>query len=328
MKIGLIAHGSVSIPPRGWGAVEGTIWQRKRHLERLGHTVDIANTRDIHQVLHLANCRAYDFVHCHCEFFVLQCVAHLRSPFAVTSHAGGLHRFDPQAADHDRAFEYLFRDTLTAPANIVLSERIRQLYVRSGYRGLLRVLRNAVETEEFRCAADGNGKAVCVGAFSGRKRQAWLSQIAREGIAVDFVGPWNGDPASGFRAHNTAKYLGVWDKPTLYQRLTDYSCLVLLSESEAAPKVVLEAFAAGLSVVISEASTANLTDEPFITVIPDNEQRRDVIAQAIQTAIDRNREQRAAIRAYARDRFDYAVVTPEYLDIIDEVRTTSQLARS
>jgi hypothetical protein len=33
--------------------------------------------------------------------------------------------------------------------NIVLSERIRDLYLRSGYRHFLRVLRNAVETDEF-----------------------------------------------------------------------------------------------------------------------------------------------------------------------------------
>ena len=62
----------------------------------------------------------------------------------------------------------------------------------------------------------------------------------------------------------------MWDKPTLYERLGEYnSCLVLLSESEAAPKVVLEGLAAGLSVVITEACRANLTDEEFITVIPD-----------------------------------------------------------
>jgi glycosyltransferase involved in cell wall biosynthesis len=84
--------------------------------------------------------------------------------------------------------------------------------------------------------------------------------------------------------------------------------------------VVLEALAAGLSLVISEACTANLTEEAFITVIPDGENRPDVIAHAIQTAIDRNVTHRAAIRRYARERFDYASVVPEYVEIIEQCR--------
>jgi hypothetical protein len=70
--------------------------------------------------------------------------------------------------------------------------------------------------------------------------------------------------------------------------------------------------------VITEACRANLTDEEFITVIPDGEERPEVIAQAIQTAIDRNPPLRPAIRAYARERFDYAVVVAEYVRLIEE----------
>jgi glycosyltransferase involved in cell wall biosynthesis len=320
MKIGLIAHGALSIPPTGWGAVEVTIWWKKQYLERLGHSVDIANTRSIHDVIHVANRLRYDFVHCHSEFFVLECIAHLRRPFAITSHCGGLHRYNPEATDRHGGFHYLFEDTLRAPANIVLSDHIRDLYLRSGYTNLLRVLRNPVEAENFRVAPQGNGRAICLGLVCPRKRQGWLAEIARDRVSVDFVGPRGTDRDTGFAEHATAKYLGVWDKTTLYEQLTSYSCLVLLSESEAAPKVVLEALAAGVSVVISEACAANLTDEDFITVIPDGETRQDVIAHAIQTAIDRNASQRDRIRQYAMERFDFAVVINEYVDIIEEVR--------
>lgn len=327
MKIGLIGHGELPIPPRDWGAVEGTLWHCQRHLERLGHTVDIANTRSIHDVIYYANRRQYDFVHCHCEYFVLECVAHLTRPFAVTSHFGGLHRFTPDAPDEHRGFQYLFEDTLQAPATIALSDRIRQLYLRRGYGGLLRVLPNAVEADEFRWARHGNGKAVCVGVVPRRKRQAWLADVARGRVAVDFVGPRGTGNDDGFTEHETAAYLGVWDRPTLYDRLTDYSCLVLLSESEAAPKVVLEALAAGLSVVISDACRANLTEAPFITVIPDDERRPEIIAGAIQDAIDRNPGYRDAIRQYARDRFDYPVVMQAYVRIIDEIREAAVARR-
>ncbi len=318
MKIGLIAHGLLPIPPNDWGAVEGTLWHRKRHLERLGHSVDIANTRAIYDVIFQGNQQRYDFVHCHCEPFIGPCLAYLKWPLAATSHYGGLHAFDPQAPDKHRGFQFLFQETMRAPANFVLSERIRDLYERSGYRGFLRVLRNAVEAEDFRVVPRGNGKAVCVGVISRRKRQAWLAEIAENRVMVDFVGPWVPEQEPRFAENATARHLGVWDKSTLYDRLGDYSCLVLLSESEGAPKVVLEALAAGLSVVITEACRANLTDEPFITVIPDGEERPEVIAQAIQTAIDRNPPLRPAIRAYARERFDYAVVVAEYVRLIEE----------
>jgi glycosyltransferase involved in cell wall biosynthesis len=328
MKIGLIAHGDLPIPPRDHGAVEVIIWQSKRHLERLGHTVDIANTHAIHEVVHHANRGGYDFVHLHSELFARQCVAHLRVPFAVTSHFGGFHQFDPEAPETSGPFQYLFRDILQAPATIALSEQIRQHYLRCGYRGFLRVLRNGVEVDEFQWARAGNGRAICVGAICARKRQAWLAEIARGRVAVDFVGPGRKGPETDILEHETTTYLGVWDKPTLYSHLTDYSCLVLLSESEAAPKVVLEALAAGLSVVVTEAGAANLTDEPFITIVPDREQRPGVIAEAIQTAIDRNPGHREAIRQYAKARFDYPVVMHEYLTIIHELRHRWSSARS
>ncbi len=320
MKIGLIAHGELPVPPRDWGAVEGTIWCYKNYLERLGHQVDIANTRSIHEVIYHANQRRYDFVHCHNELFTLECVAHLRRPYAVTAHYGGLHRFVPERPESSTGFQYLFEDLLQVPASIALSEHIRQQYLRSGYRGYLRVLRNAVEVEQFRCEGQGNGKAVCVGVISARKRQAWLAEIARGRVTVDFVGPRLQGQDGGFAEHETARHIGLWTKQTLYDQLTNYSCLVLLSDSESAVKVVLEAFAAGLSVVVSEGASANLTDEPFITVIPDEERRPEVIAQHIQTAIDNNPGQRDAIRQYAKDRFDYQVVIPEYVEIVEEIR--------
>jgi glycosyltransferase involved in cell wall biosynthesis len=320
MRIALVGHGDLRIPPKDWGAVEGTIWQKKQHLEKLGHTVDIYNSRAVHDVMHSLNQQPYDFVHCHSELFALPFSAHVRHLFAITSHFGGLYRFAMNGPESNPAFDYLFEDTLKAPANFVLSPQMCQLYRRRGYMNFLRVLRNAVETSEFRVETAGNGRAVCVGRICARKRQSWLAALTRKQVRVDFVGPTSGGAAGNIEENETATYLGTWDRETLYARLTEYSCLVLLSESEGAPKVVLEALAAGLNVVVTKACTANLTDEEFITVIPDGETRPDAICEAIQTAIDRNARHRAAAVDYARRHFDYAVVMPEYIDLIEECR--------
>jgi glycosyltransferase involved in cell wall biosynthesis len=319
MKIALVAHGVLPIPADNWGAVEGTIWQRTLHLRRLGHTVDIYNTPMVHEVLHGLNRGRYDFVHCHNELFALACNTHLTVPYALTTHFGGLHRFVP-GGDHYASFDYLFQDCLRAPANIVLSERIRDLYLRAGYRGFLRVLRNTVETDQFRLATRGNGRAICLGRVVPRKRQAWLAEALEGRVEIDFVGPWEATEEPAFRENHTARYCGVWPRATVYERLTDYGCLVLLSESEAAPKVVPEAFAAGVGVVISEACAANLTEEEFITVLPEGEMRPAIIAQAIQSAIDRNQSLRPAIRAYGVERFDVQAGLADYLRIIHEFR--------
>ena len=52
--------------------------------------------------------------------------------------------------------------------------------------------------------------------------------------------------------------------------MTEYGNLVLLSDGEAHPLVCMEAFAAGLGVVVTEWGKANLdVDKKFITVIPE-----------------------------------------------------------
>ena len=148
---------------------------------------------------------------------------------------------------------------------------------------------------------------------------AVVSQVA-DRVAVDFVGPFDTKRAPDFHENGTCHYAGSWSKDEVYNRLTEYSCLVLLSESEAAPLVVLEALAAGLSVVVTESASANLTNEKFITVITDGSKNAEFISNAIQSAIDRNDDCRQEIRSYAFDRFDYSVMVKDYERIIHEFR--------
>ena len=63
MKISIIGPGIMPIPPTGWGAVEILIWDQKLALEKLGHEVDIVNTKSPVEIVQKINAYRPDFVH-------------------------------------------------------------------------------------------------------------------------------------------------------------------------------------------------------------------------------------------------------------------------
>lgn len=64
MRIKQVATGLISIPPNGWGAIERIIWEYKKKLEILGHTVEIVNIDNVDDA---------DIVHVHVANLALQC---------------------------------------------------------------------------------------------------------------------------------------------------------------------------------------------------------------------------------------------------------------
>ncbi len=73
----------------------------------------------------------------------------------------------------------------------------------------------------------------------------------------------------------------------MYNNLTDYANLILLSDGEAHPLVCMEALSAGLGLVISEWATANLDlNKDFITVIPES---KIIDLEYVSSKIEENR---------------------------------------
>ena len=88
---------------------------------------------------------------------------------------------------------------------------------------------------------------------------------------------------------------------------------MLLSDGEAHSLVIMEAFAAGLGVVVSEWATANLDlNKKFITVIPEDKVND---LEYVEKAIIENREysvnNRQEILEYA-EQFDWKNVIEKY----------------
>jgi glycosyltransferase involved in cell wall biosynthesis len=311
MRIALIGPGIMPIPPNNWGAVEILIWDQYQYLQEKGHEVTIINTPDLRAVAHHINTTDYDFVHLHYDDHAVVLTRLINKPFCTTTHYGYIKEHYPSYG-HWRP---IFDGVLNSRGIISLSPEITSLFKDAGYNKFIRTLRNGARTKEFVYTEDPSKSALCLGKVEPRKRQTDLSNICSGKCNVDFVGPVIDN---NFKENSTCKYAGIWTKPDLYANMSEYKCLVLLSDGEAAPLVVPEALSAGLSLVVSETAAGNLDRSmPFIHVLPNgalNERSVDVI----QTAIENNTKYRADIRKYAKDHFDWSVICDEYINIAKE----------
>lgn len=312
MKILLVGPGIMPIPSNGWGAVETLIWNQKVYCEELGHKVDILNQRGLAPAL-AAKPWNYDIVHVHfdslVEFWNILST-HLNFKLAVTSHYGYAAFPKKWGSGYAATFNFL----METERLIVLSEAIQNVFTTRGFKGEIKVLPNGTETKQFLFKKNALLKsAVCLGRIEGRKRQVEVAKkiLSKRNIVCDFVGPAD---SLRFKVDNKhVSYLGEWDRDTIHNNLTNYSCLILFSDGEAHPLVVLEAMAAGLSLVISKEASANLDkDLPWIYLCVSV----DEVVEYAEKAISENYLYREQIRKYAEENFDYSVIAQKYIEMI------------
>ncbi len=316
MKIALVSSGYNPAPPLSNSIL--TLLQEYQHYSEInGHQVDIFNQQDVHRVIDSINNSDYDFVHLHHGSFVLDFNQTLQQRFCFTSHAGHLLKFDQWS----NTFKQEFKSYLNAPGIIALSPVSKQLFLDAGYDGYISTQANGIDTQKIHRQEQGNGKAICLGWIQPRKQQRLLAETVDGQLAIDFVGSLD-DP--DFQEGKTTKYLGVWSLSEVYQRLTEYSCLVLISQGEVAPLVVLEAMAAGLGIVVSESASANLHPQDFIKVLPDDilinatPKNQQIVCESIEQLIKNNHSLRSEIAAYAHEHFDFSQIIKSYDRTVDE----------
>ncbi|MCY7369038.1 MAG: hypothetical protein LH474_12905 [Chamaesiphon sp.] len=311
-----VAGGYIPTPPAS-SSILNLIQEYKYHSEKNGHQVDIFNDPDVEQVIAQINAGNYDFVHLHAGGFVSQFNQSLQPRFCFTSHAGHLFQLD----QWDDIFKQEFQGYLNAPGIISLSPASKKLFVDAGYTGYISTQINGIDTTKVDRQAKGNGKAICLGWIQPRKQQRLLAAMVDSQVEIDFVGTLN-DP--DFVEGTTTKYLGVWSLEDVYKRLTEYSCLILISSGEVAPLVVLEAMAAGLSLVVSESASANLAVKDFIKVLPDHiltdptPAHQQIVCNSILELIAQNHLFRPEIVAYTQSTFDFSNTIDNYDRIINE----------
>jgi glycosyltransferase involved in cell wall biosynthesis len=278
MKITLVGPGIMPIPPTGWGAVEILVWDTKNALEELGHEVQIVNTKDHRQIINAINAFVPDFVHVHYDEFI-PIMPFIQYPAAITSHFGYLERREMFNGYINVAKEF----QRLKPVVFCLSEGIKKVYnvMFDVPKENTYVTPNGVNLDRFRTSMDPeySDRSLYLAKIDYRKRQHMFQSI-------DSL--WFAGNLADNRFDTDKNYLGEWSKETLYDELTDYGNLVLLSDGEAHPLVCMEALAAGLGVVVCEWGKANLDlDKEFITVIPEDK-INDI--NFVEDAIIKNRE--------------------------------------
>jgi glycosyltransferase involved in cell wall biosynthesis len=199
---------------------------------------------------------------------------------------------------------------------IALSPQIANFYKHNYDNEFITHLRNGTTVDKFNFKEQGNGRILYLGKIEPRKRQSWLAYNYPD-LPIDFIGPIVDNT---FQPCGNQRYLGTWEKEQVYQNLTNYSALMLLSGGEAAPLVVPEALAAGLSVIVNQESSANLPESNnpgyFIT-------KMNHVDRTARLSLQTNDAMRNKIRDGAKEYFDWSVIAQDYVKIITQFQIES-----
>ena len=314
MKFIIVGPGYMSIPPKGWGAVESLIHDYRINLERLGHEVHVINTKILQQAISLINALNPDIVHVQLDDYA-KIIPHINcANILVTSHYAYLE----QPEKWDPGYHDNFWSFVNCKASVFcLSAGIKDVYIRGGIlEERLRIVPNGVRDDLFNFSAEAKYKdrTMYLAKVDFRKSQYKFQHIP----SLYFAGNLADDRFDA----TSARYLGEWSKEYLYEHLTDYANLALLSDGEAHSLVCLEALSAGLGLVISEPAAANLDlSLPFIDVIPNSKlEDTEYISRVLQQNREISLSMREDIRAYVIENFSWEnIIKNHYIPAVKSV---------
>jgi hypothetical protein len=269
MKICLVGPGIMPIPPVGWGAVESIIWECANELGDLGYEGTILNTPDKSEIISSIEYEQFDFVHIHYDVFydlipIIKKVSP-NSKIALSSHYPYIDQFEKHVSDgYQRIFNWMI-DNQNSFYNFCVSQKDLNVFKEKIPQSEnLYLFKTGAQHKEIRVSPDHNlsSRTICVGKIDTRKMQYFYQSID----TIDFIGPIG----NGSNFDLNKNYLGEWTKEKVYDRMTEYANMILLSVGEnGTPLVIKEALMSGLGIVTSEYCAYELDlNLPFIDVIP------------------------------------------------------------
>lgn len=314
-KIILIAPGFTELPPKGWGAVESIVCDYYENLKSRHIDVHIVNNSNTNTIIQECNELNPDVIHIMYDDYISVLPSLNCKNVIYTSHYAYITNKN-FISNNQQYFNNIFLNVIKNQNCVInsISEEIKNIYIKNGFNSKINIVHNGARDDKFvfKKVPDYPHKSIYVAKIEYRKCQYKYQQISN----IDFAGNYAN---SQFNVQNS-NYLGEWSKETLYNNLTNYSNLILLSEGEADPLVVKEALLAGLGVVLSECSSANLDlDKKFITVIPDDKLNNiSFVSEQIEKNKIISNESREEIRKYALEKFSWSKIIDTYLLKIKE----------
>lgn len=311
-KLVIVGPGSMPIPPLGWGAVESLIWDTTIFLKAYHPEIEvvIVNESDKHTRIQRINQEDPTIVHIQYDDHI-DIVPHLTcTNIYHTQHYAYLDQYKTRK---DHYFCTVFPKILQSKAKLLcLSPSIARVFQDCGIpKERIQILRNGANNEIFRFTKNPffPDRSIYVGKIDHRKRQAVYQNLPMLYFAGQIADP---------QFSPNPRYLGEWNKAQLYETLTDYANLVLLSDGEAHPLVCCEALICGLGLVVSEYATAHLDlTQPFIDVIP-KEKLNDLnyVEQIIVANQKKSVYLREEIREYGMREFGWKRVVDSYVTML------------
>jgi glycosyltransferase involved in cell wall biosynthesis len=198
---------------------------------------------------------------------------------------------------------------------IAISQKDRDAFVSYGVpRESVSVCVNGMDTSKFVLGPVANpGSMICLAQIIPRKRQHLFKGLD----FIKCVGALNDESA----LPSQGQYIGEWTTDEKYQRLTQYSGGILLSDGEnGTPLSVKESLAAGLGLVVSEAVASEIPATwPWVTVIPESKSGDQAyLWEACQKIMEIAGPLKAQIRAEAAALWDWSVLVPKYVEVLEQ----------
>ena len=321
MKICLVGPGIMSIPPKGWGAVESIIWECATELGELGYEGEILNTPDKDEIVSSIAEGQFDFIHIHYDVFC-DLIPEIRrvspnSKIALSSHYPYIDQFNYHQRDgYTRIFKWMIENGNTFH-NFCVSQKDYNIFkCQQVKEDKLHLFKTGAQHRDIKFISNPKNteRTICIGKIDRRKMQFFYQGID----TIDFVGPI-GD---SYNFDKNKNYLGEWTRENICANIGEYANTMLLSVGEnGTPLVIKECLIAGLGVVTSKYCAYELDSSlPFITIIPDDKlEDLDYVNKALIENREISLSMKKEISQYGIDNFSWKQLIKTYAEKISSL---------
>lgn len=278
----IICHGELNVPPIGWGAVEKIVSEVTAELNSAHYRTIILNSKSIFAWIKLRS-RKIDLIFLHDDTKILRTrffwPKHKLILFSHYGYAGFESRWTRK---YRRSIQNYFK---LANLIVCLSPTIYNQYSKYLDTNKLFIVPNGISlnflSNDLITGTSSNKNLICLGKVEPRKKQFELYEVLKDTkINIDFVGPIIDNRVLRLlKSEEKLRKVFIGEKPNTYLNilLSDYRCLIHVSEAEADALVLYEAQLAGLSIIVTENSIGSQNAGlPWIRVIPNNFNLADI----------------------------------------------------